>query len=74
MTNHNDRFQKHHTMANAAPDLFSAAITFAGLNLMWIFFALWVLFGMIPVLLLAVFLNHLISRIEIRQKTMHNSA
>ncbi|MGR3623892.1 histidinol phosphate aminotransferase [Pseudophaeobacter sp.] len=49
-------------------DLFTAAISFLGINLMWIFFAGWVLFGMVPVLLLALFLNHLIDRLEIRIK------
>lgn len=69
MTDQKDRFQKTNTSREeTGPDLFSAAIIFIGINLMWIFFALWVLFGMIPVLLLAVFLNHLINRLEIRQK------
>lgn len=45
-------------------DLFAAALSFIGLNLMWIFFAGWMLFGMIPVLLLALVLNHLIDRLE----------
>jgi len=49
-----------------ATDLFSAAIAFLGINLLWIFFAIWVLFGMVPVLLLALLLNHLIDRIEVR--------
>ncbi len=45
-------------------DLFAAALSFIGLNLMWVFFAGWMLFGMVPVLIFALFLNHLIDRLE----------
>ncbi|MFC4213795.1 hypothetical protein [Pseudophaeobacter arcticus] len=45
-------------------DLFAAALSFIGINLMWIFFAGWMLFGMVPVLMFALFLNHLIDRLE----------
>ncbi|MBE1284948.1 MAG: histidinol phosphate aminotransferase [Rhodobacteraceae bacterium] len=50
----------------AAPDYTAAAITMLGVNLMWIFFVLWVLIGFIPVLLLAACINHGISRFELR--------
>lgn len=54
-----------HTAQQQAPiDLFAAALSFVGLNLMWVFFAGWVLFGMVPVLIFALFLNHLIDRLE----------
>ena len=53
-------------LPDGMPDLFTAAITFAGINLMWIFFAIWVMYGMVPVLVLAVLINHLITRLEIR--------
>ncbi len=45
-------------------DLFAAALSFVGLNLIWVFFAGWMLFGMVPVLIFALFLNHLIDRLE----------
>lgn len=45
-------------------DLFAAALSFVGLNLMWVLFAGWMLFGMVPVLIFALFLNHLIDRLE----------
>lgn len=48
------------------PDLFTAAITFAGMNLMWIFFVVWMMYGLVPVLVLAVLINHLITRLEAR--------
>ena len=35
-----------------------------GVNLMWIFFVIWILFGFIPVVLLAVLINHGITRYE----------
>lgn len=61
--------QNHPTRANEhSLDLFTATISFLGINLMWIFFAGWVLFGMVPVLLLALFINHLIDRLEVRIK------
>jgi hypothetical protein len=52
-------------LPDGVPDLFTAAITFAGINLMWIFFVIWVLYGMVPALVLAVLVNHLISRLDI---------
>ncbi|KIC14792.1 hypothetical protein [Leisingera sp. ANG-Vp] len=48
------------------PDFFTAAIIFAGINLMWIFFVIWVMYGMVPVVVLAVLVNHFITRLEIR--------
>ncbi|KIC12337.1 histidinol phosphate aminotransferase [Leisingera sp. ANG-M1] len=48
------------------PDFFTAAITFAGINLMWIFFVIWVMYGLVPVLVLAVLINHFITRLDIR--------
>lgn len=74
MSDFNDHFRKNQAASQEAPDLFSAAITFVGINLMWVFFALWVLFGMVPVLLLAVFINHMITRIEIRQRLAHHQS
>ncbi|MBY6135264.1 histidinol phosphate aminotransferase [Leisingera sp. XS_AS12] len=53
-------------LPDGIPDMFAATITFAGINLMWIFFVLWVLYGLVPVLVLAVLINHLITRLEIR--------
>ncbi|MBE1297098.1 histidinol phosphate aminotransferase [Phycobacter azelaicus] len=49
-----------------APDLLEATLSFIGINLMWVFFAIWVLYGMVPVLLLALFINHMITRLEIK--------
>lgn len=53
-------------LPDGMPDFFTAAITFAGINLMWIFFVIWVMYGMIPVLVLAVLINHFLTRLEIR--------
>lgn len=49
-----------------SPDLASAATAFLGVSLMWVFFVIWALFGMVPVLVLAVMINHLISRLDKR--------
>ncbi|OED48162.1 histidinol phosphate aminotransferase [Leisingera sp. S232] len=53
-------------LPDAMPDFFTAAIMFVGINLMWIFFVVWVLYGLVPVLVLAVLINHFITRLEIR--------
>ena len=47
-----------------APDYTRAAITMLGVNLLWVFFVIWVIFGFVPVLLLAVLINHAITRFE----------
>lgn len=44
----------------------SALLSFLAVNLLWIFFALWLIYGMAPVLLFALVVNHMISRLEIR--------
>ena len=51
----------------AAPDYTVAALIMAGVNLTWVFFALWALWGLIPVLLLAGAINHVISRLQARR-------
>lgn len=56
--------QPQAAQSQAPIDLFAAALSFVGLNLMWVFFAGWMLFGMFPVLIFALFLNHLIDRLE----------
>jgi hypothetical protein len=51
----------------AAPDYTNAALTMMGVNLTWIFFALWAAFGLVPVLLLAAAINHLLGRWQVRR-------
>ncbi|MHA6263751.1 histidinol phosphate aminotransferase [Arenibacterium sp. CAU 1754] len=51
----------------AAPDYTVPALIMAGINLTWVFIALWAVYGWVPVLALAVFINHLITRLEIRR-------
>jgi hypothetical protein len=57
-----DQHPGQHEEATLA--LFANTLSFVGLNLIWVFFAGWLLFGMVPVLMLALFLNHMITRIE----------
>ena len=45
-------------------DVLGSALMLLGVTLMWIFFAIWATYGMLPVLLLALFLNHLIDRLD----------
>lgn len=52
--------------AAQAPDLLETTLRFAVINMPWIFFTLWLLFGMVPVLLLAALINHMITRLEMR--------
>ena len=46
-----------------APDYTNVAITMIGVNLMWIFLVIWVFYGVVPVLVLAVLINHGIDRL-----------
>lgn len=52
----------------AAPDYTNAALVMLGVNLLWIFFAIWATTGLLPVLLVAAFLNHLITRLRNRTR------
>lgn len=49
---------------NAAPDYTTAALCMLGVNVTWIFFALWAVYGIVPVLLLSLILNHVITLFE----------
>ncbi|WP_083097875.1 histidinol phosphate aminotransferase [Pseudophaeobacter leonis] len=57
--------QRPEPQEEATLALFATVLSFVGLNLMWVFFAGWLLFGMVPALLFALFLNHMITRIEL---------
>jgi len=57
---------KRQDMHHDSTDLLSTTLSFLAVNLLWIFFALWLLYGMVPVLLLAVAMNHMINRLEVR--------
>ena len=52
--------------AAQAPDLLETTLRFAVINMPWIFFTLWLLYGMVPVLLLAALINHMITGLEMR--------
>lgn len=45
------------------PDYQSALYVFLGVSLVWLFMIIWALFGMGPVLIIALVLNHLITRL-----------
>lgn len=48
-------------------EMLRTALIFLAVNLPWIFFAIWLLSGPVPVLLMAVVINHMINRLEVRQ-------
>ena len=50
----------------SAPDYTLAALVMLGVNLTWVFFLLWAVWGLLPVVLLAIFMNHLIGRLACR--------
>ena len=50
-------------------EFLSATLSFLAVNLLWIFFALWVIYGFVPVLVLAVLINHGISLLSDRLGT-----
>lgn len=45
-------------------DFASAAVTFLGINMIWVFLVIWMLYGLVPVLVMAVLINHFITRLE----------
>jgi len=62
------RIKRSHAMTERniqrAPDFTSAAITMLGVNLLWIFFVIWVIWGFVPVLVLAAPINRGINRFK----------
>jgi len=51
---------------STAPNYTNPALMMLGLNLTSAFFVLWALYGLVPLLLLAVTLNHIITRLDDR--------
>lgn len=51
-----------HPPISAAPNYTNPALVMLGVNFLWLFFAIWSLFGMIPLLLLALSIHHAIAR------------
>ncbi|MCR9127248.1 MAG: hypothetical protein NXH82_14130 [Rhodobacteraceae bacterium] len=51
----------------SAPDYTVPALVMMGVNLIWIFLAIWAAFGLLPVLLLALGLNHVLERVAARR-------
>lgn len=51
-----------------APNYTNAALTMMGVNLLWIFMAVWAVFGLIPVLVLGAVLNHMITLLAARRR------
>lgn len=47
------------------PGTQSGLFIFLGISLIWIFMILWAIFGMVPVVIVACVLNHLITRLGI---------
>ena len=43
-----------------APDFTNAAINMLGINLLWIFFVVWMLWGVLPVLMIALLINRFV--------------
>lgn len=48
----------------AAPDYTNPALIMMGVNLIWLFFVIWAVWGLLPVLLIGLMLNHVITRLE----------
>ena len=51
----------------AAPDYTNAALTMLGINLMWIMFVVWMLWGLVPTLMLAFAVNHWVEHVAARR-------
>ncbi len=50
-----------------APNFTNPALVMAWVNLLWIFFAIWIAYGLLPVILLALAINHMIDRLALRR-------
>lgn len=50
-----------------APDYTDAAITMLGVNIMWVMFVVWMLWGFVAVLMLAVAVNHIVEHVAARR-------
>jgi len=50
-----------------APDYTNAAINMLGINLLWIFFVTWMLWGFVPVLMLAIAVNLFVEHVADRR-------
>ncbi|WP_216595401.1 hypothetical protein [Aestuariivita boseongensis] len=46
-----------------APDFTNAAINMLGINLLWIFFVVWMLWGVLPVLMIALLINRFVEHV-----------
>lgn len=59
-----------------APNYFNTCMVLLGVNIMWVFVLLWALFGFFPVLVVAILMNHGITRLAVwrRWKDMPASA
>jgi hypothetical protein len=55
---------RDHRPIGEAPNYTNPALFMMAVNLIWIFFAIWAVYGILPVLLLAAGLNHLIDRLH----------
>ena len=51
----------------SAPNYTVPALVMAGVNLMWVFLAVWAVWGFVPVLLLSVLLTHFLDRMAARR-------
>ena len=50
-----------------APNYTNPALVMMAINLIWIFFALWAVYGLVPVLLAGAILNHAITVLAARR-------
>ena len=48
-------------------EMLRTALSFVAVNMLWVFFALWLIYGPVPVLVMAVIINQMINRLEVRQ-------
>ncbi|WP_146347267.1 hypothetical protein [Falsiphaeobacter marinintestinus] len=52
----------------AAPDYTLPALVMMGVNLTWVFFVIWAMWGLLPVIVMGLILNHAITRLEDRRR------
>lgn len=54
-------------------EVLRSILSFFAVNLPWVFLTIWLVYGLVPVLLIALAVYHLINRLELRQIRDHRN-
>ena len=66
MTEASDRFAMRSDEPIKAPDFTNACVVMFGVNITWIFTVIWAIWGLIIVMIVGAFINHMMTRLHAR--------